>query len=1008
MRTILQNYSKSLLWVFGLLFYATVFAQTPFTATYTFGPDGNVASFDYNGTAYAGLQMGPALKVGINSSSSTNNFRGTNWPLGATSGSDVFSGSLDSGKYIQFSVANVPGYKYTVTSINFGVGRSGTGTRQSQWRGSHNAFGAALDNYTTLATGLTNSGGVLTNADANITLLGNVLDVSSLYSDQTGTSTFRFYLYNSEAAAGTAGLQGALTVSGTFELIPLDAPSIVSSATTLTDFGTTEIGASSASQSFTVTGSNLTEGVTVTAPANFEVSQDNSAFSGSFVLSQSGGTLTGEPVTIYVRFSPTSVGTLTGSVTLASAGAITQSVAVAGTGELASLSPPVAVPGTVVGPASFQANWESVEGATSYRLDVSLSPTFEAVITASDLLISEYVEGVGNNKYIEVFNGTGATVDLNGYALVLYVNGETSANTIQALSGSLANGATLVYRNSQADLAGTEGFPSSPLCNFNGDDAIVLFNTNTNSIVDVFGSIGTDPSVEWNVGGIVTQNQTLVRKATVSSGLTTNPPGSFPTLGTEWNPFPQNTVANLGVHTFNASAPSFVIGYENLTVNGLSQEVTGLESETTYYYRVRAFNGNTSLNSSVIAVTTAQEIPVTQVVASQCDGTLSELYGRINVNSVPGATMYRYRVARSTAPTTYEFFESPYPRFRLNNFTTLEINFGLTYLVAVQTAKVINGNTFWSEYGTECSITTPSTSTVVVSSNQCGQTLPTIASRIFFNSVPNANLYRYRVALQSNPAIVEEIETVFTSFRLNNLTTVPLTSETNYLVSIQARIVIDGNEVWTDYGTPCVIRTPDFPTTFIQASQCGDEDGAYAVLSMTEKLFCDFLSGASYRFKIEKYDNNVLIYSQTVTNSINWITLSSFTGLQPGETYNISVAYNYYGEGPFNKVCTLTVPALNLKPSDSYENSVSKLPNEFKAIAYPNPFRDSFALNVTTGSQSTVQLAVFDMTGRLLDIRTVALSALESLAIGENYPAGVYNVVISQDDEMQTIRVIKQ
>jgi len=1001
MRTILQNYSKSLLWVFGLLFCASVFAQTPFSATYSFANNaGNVSSLNYNGTSFDGIAFGAITKVGVTSSNSNNNFRASGWSLDSP-------GGIDTGKYIQFTVANVPGYKYTITTINFGIGRSATGTRQSQWRGSHDTFGAAIDNYTTIASGLTNASGVLTNPDANSSWVGNVLDVTALYSDQTNVSTFRLYLYDSEAVAGTAGLQGNITISGTYELVVVNEPTIFASTVSLNDFGGITINSNSPSQNFTINASNLQEGVLVTAPAGFQVSPDDNTFSQSFTLPQSSGSISN--ALVYVRFSPTNAGVANGNITLESTGAVTQNVSISGTGEFPQINPPIATAATTVGITSFQANWQTVEGATSYRLDVSLSPTFDEIIPATDLFISEYVEGTGNNKYIEVFNGTGATVDLSGYALVLYINGSTTASTIQVLSGTLANGATLVYRNAGSTIPGTEGFPTSPLCVFNGDDAIALFNTNTNSIIDVFGSIGTDPGVEWNVDGIVTQNQTLVRKPTVTSGLLANPPASFPTLGTEWIPFPQNNGDNLGSHTYTASVPSFVAGYENLTVNGLSHLVTGLLADTTYYYRVRAFNGNTSLNSNVIQVTTFEEIPITQVVASQCDGTLTELYGRINVNSVPGATMYRYRVARSTAPTTYEFFESPYPRFRLNNFTTLEINYGLTYFVAVQTARVYDGNTFWSEFGAECSITTPAPSTVVVSSNQCGQTLPTIVSRTFFNSVPNANLYRYRVALESNPTIFEEIETVFTSFRLNNLSIVPLTSETNYLVSIQARIVIEGIEVWTEYGTPCVIRTPDFPTTSIQVSQCGDEEGAYAVSSLTEKLFCDFLSGASYRFKIEKYDNNVLIYSQTVTSPINWITLSSFAGLQPGETYNISVAYNYYGEGPFDKVCTIMVPASNLRPVTTIEeNIVSFQNNEFKATAYPNPFRNSFSLKVNTTSQSAVQLAVFDMTGRLLDTKTSEISALDGMTIGENYPAGVYNVVISQDDEMQTIRVIKQ
>ena len=48
--------------------------------------------------------------------------------------------------------------------------------------------------------------------------------------------------------------------------------------------------------------------------------------------------------------------------------------------------------------------------------------TFLCVILSSygqvsDLIISEYAEGTSNNKYVEIYNGTGASVDLSDYEL---------------------------------------------------------------------------------------------------------------------------------------------------------------------------------------------------------------------------------------------------------------------------------------------------------------------------------------------------------------------------------------------------------------------------------------------------------------------------------------------------------------------------------------------------------------------------------------------------------------
>ncbi|RZJ34546.1 MAG: T9SS type A sorting domain-containing protein [Flavobacterium sp.] len=81
---------------------------------------------------------------------------------------------------------------------------------------------------------------------------------------------------------------------------------------------------------------------------------------------------------------------------------------------------------------------------------------------------------------------------------------------------------------------------------------------------------------------------------------------------------------------------------------------------------------------------------------------------------------------------------------------------------------------------------------------------------------------------------------------------------------------------------------------------------------------------------------------------------------------------------------------------------------EFTAVAYPNPFAESFAINVKTSMESPINVKVYDMTGRLLESREVAVSDAETLAIGERYPSGVYNVIVTQGDEAKTLRVIKR
>jgi hypothetical protein len=310
-----------------------VWGQTPFIATYNLSGDGNnLTSFSYNGEMYDGIIPQDLVKAGITSTSSTGNFRGSNWPTGATDGSDVFTGSVDLEKYIGFTISAAAGYKFSVTSITFGIGRSATGPRQWQWRGSEDDFNSILTNYISLNADLNNTDGILTTPDVNGSWTNNIIEPGSNYEDITGAAGFRLYGYNSEGTGGTGGLQGNITISGTFELtnnpiITLNTGSFDSS------FGSVAVGNSSASSGFTVSGSNLTDNITINPPEGFEIRTGANPFSGDpVVLNQSGGEVT--ETGIDVRFTPVASGFVSGEITCTSSGAETQNVSVNGTGVL--------------------------------------------------------------------------------------------------------------------------------------------------------------------------------------------------------------------------------------------------------------------------------------------------------------------------------------------------------------------------------------------------------------------------------------------------------------------------------------------------------------------------------------------------------------------------------------------------------------------------------------------------------------------------------------------------
>ncbi len=172
-------------------------------------------------------------------------------------------------------------------------------------------------------------------------------------------------------------------------------------------------------------------------------------------------------------------------------------------------------------------------------------PGLDTAAAPTELFFSEYVEGSSNNKALEIYNGTGAAVDLaaSGYAVDIYFNGSTSASTKIPLMGTVAPKDVFVLADNDAatpvlDVADQTSSASF----FNGDDAVVLRKGTT--VLDVIGQIGTDPGSAWGKDPTSTQNNTLRRKASVMQGDSDGSDAFDP--ATEWDGFATDTFAGLG------------------------------------------------------------------------------------------------------------------------------------------------------------------------------------------------------------------------------------------------------------------------------------------------------------------------------------------------------------------------------------------------------------------------------------------------------------------------------
>ena len=163
-----------------------------------------------------------------------------------------------------------------------------------------------------------------------------------------------------------------------------------------------------------------------------------------------------------------------------------------------------------------------------------------------DLFFSEYVEGSSNNEALEIYNGTGTTVDLaaGGYEVWQYSNGALSSQVVADLTGTVAQGDVFVLAHALATFASTADQTTSAGL-FNGDDAVAL--AKNGALVDVIGQIGVRPSPEWGSGLTGTLDNTLRRKPSVVAG---DPNGSDPFDPTaQWDGFATDTFGGLGAHT---------------------------------------------------------------------------------------------------------------------------------------------------------------------------------------------------------------------------------------------------------------------------------------------------------------------------------------------------------------------------------------------------------------------------------------------------------------------------
>jgi hypothetical protein len=267
----------------------------------------------------------------------------------------------------------------------------------------------------------------------------------------------------------TGATEQDVTVTGTVNNVA--TPTITVSPSSL-DLGSTVLGTAGSAKTYTVSGSNLTAGIVITAPAGVEVSSDGgTSYHSTVTLTPASGTVASTTINTRIT-SSAAQGAISGKITDTSTGATEQDVTVTGT-VTAAAAPTVTVspssldlgqtnPGTAGTAKTYTVSGSNLtagivitaptgvevssDGGTSYHSTVTLTPASGTVAntTINVRISATAVAGVISGKVTNTSTGAteedvsvsgtvGQVVARNPGTLFLEVGG--SANNTSVVAG---------------------------------------------------------------------------------------------------------------------------------------------------------------------------------------------------------------------------------------------------------------------------------------------------------------------------------------------------------------------------------------------------------------------------------------------------------------------------------------------------------------------------------------------------------------------------------------------